>query len=67
LLQYQAQRRLRVALSPSRGGDAFLDDKTPLVSYKDIMMSQELLKEEAAVKKSISLKLAAAKVSFDFH
>ena len=60
--QYQAKRHQRISLSPNRGGDAFLDDKTPMVSYRDIMLSQELLKEELAVKKAIAEKKAASKV-----
>lgn len=51
-------------MSPNRGSDAFLDDKTPVVSYKDIMLSQELLKEEIAVKKAIAEKKASGKVAY---
>jgi splicing factor 3B subunit 1 len=52
--EYQAQRLGR-KLSPSRG-DVF-DGKTPQRSYKDIMMAQDLRKEEADVRKSISKKM----------
>ena len=48
---YQS-KRLRRGLSPSRGGDAF-EGETPVRGYKDIMMSQELHKEELAVRKQI--------------
>lgn len=41
-------------LSPERG-DAF-DGKTPQRSYKDIMLAQELRKEEAEVRKAIAQK-----------
>jgi splicing factor 3B subunit 1 len=52
--EYQS-KRLQRALSPSRG-DAF-DGPTPARSYKDIMTTQELRKEEVAVKKAIAEKI----------
>lgn len=52
--EYQSKRAQR-SLSPSRG-DVF-DGKTPMRSYKDIMQTQELLKEEIAVRKAIARKL----------
>lgn len=55
-MQYQAQaRKLHSIISPSRG-DAF-DGKTPARSYKDIMLAQELRKEEAEVRRAIAKKL----------
>ena len=38
-----------------------------MVSYRDIMLSQELLKEELAVKKAIAEKKAASKVQTFFY
>lgn len=53
---YQAQRLgLGRKLSPSRG-DLF-DGKTPQRSYKDIMMAQDLRKEEIDVRKAITKKM----------
>lgn len=48
-------------LSPSRG-DAF-SDQTPARSYKDIMMAQELQKEEAQVRRAIAKKMEEEKTS----
>jgi splicing factor 3B subunit 1 len=48
-------------LSPERG-DAF-DGKSPTRSYKEIMMSQELQREEKEVKKAIVKKLTDEKTS----
>jgi splicing factor 3B subunit 1 len=50
---YQA-RRLQRALSPSRG-DSF-SEKTPARSYKEIMLAQELRKEEIDIRKAIAKK-----------
>eukprot|EP01038_Epipyxis_sp_PR26KG_P004611 gene4611-6488_t len=52
--EYQSKRMQRV-LSPSRS-DAF-DGKTPVRSYKDIMTTQELQKEESEIRKLISKKV----------
>eukprot|EP00596_Hydrurales_sp_CCMP1899_P009694 CAMPEP_0119038932 /NCGR_PEP_ID=MMETSP1177-20130426/8140_1 /TAXON_ID=2985 /ORGANISM="Ochromonas sp, Strain CCMP1899" /LENGTH=1295 /DNA_ID=CAMNT_0007002149 /DNA_START=75 /DNA_END=3959 /DNA_ORIENTATION=+ len=49
--EYQSKRLQRV-ISPERG-DAY-DGKTPARSYKDIMLAQELRKEEAEVRKAIA-------------
>jgi hypothetical protein len=43
---------LQRVISPERG-DAY-DGKTPARSYKDIMLAQELRKEEAEVRKAIA-------------
>mmetsp|Transcript_26884 Transcript_26884/g.45370 ORF Transcript_26884/g.45370 Transcript_26884/m.45370 type:complete len:1276 (+) Transcript_26884:130-3957(+) len=51
---YQA-RRLQRALSPSRG-DSF-SGKTPARSYKEIMLAQELRKEEIDIRKAIAKKM----------
>ena len=51
--EYQS-RRLQRALSPSRG-DAF-SGKTPARSYKEIMLAQELRKEEIDIRKAIAKK-----------
>ena len=53
--QYQAKRKGRL-LSPERG-DAF-SNATPARSYKDIMKTQELNKEEIEVKRATQKKLA---------
>ncbi|KAJ1428004.1 splicing factor 3B subunit 1 [Ochromonadaceae sp. CCMP2298] len=60
--EYQS-KRLQRTLSPSRG-DAF-DGKTPVRSYKDIMLSQELQKEEVQVRKMVSQKMEEAKQGGD--
>ena len=52
--EYQSKRLQRV-LSPERGS-AF-DGKTPARSYKDIMLAQDLRKEEAEVRKAIAQKM----------
>ena len=52
--EYQS-RRLQRALSPSRG-DSF-SGKTPARSYKEIMLAQELRKEEIDIRKAIAKKL----------
>lgn len=56
--EYQARHRNRI-LSPERG-DAFAG-QTPVRSYKEIMMSQELQKEEIEVKKAIVKKITEEK------
>lgn len=58
--EYQS-RRLQRALSPSRG-DAF-SGETPARSYKEIMLAQELQKEESEVRKAIAKKLEEEKES----
>lgn len=60
--EYQA-RKQRV-LSPSRS-DVF-DGKTPVRGYKDIMMAQELRKEEEEIKKIISKKVEEKVLDGDF-